>query len=213
MSRDIRELRGAVAYMENRTSIMDPRLFNRSSELRHHLNEVKNLINMAESNKQRVGDEIEITDEPIAKVVYPGTSDVRDGNTWNEYNAWFTNTDGLFHIEAKQSIVTRVSWVTDSLIEVTLEHIPSKFMVTPLQNVEEGARNDEVQRGDVVILAGHYLIVAVPDQEGNGRGPGTGGGLIMTNFLKVQSAEEQNFSRRGANRATRTERRIHSVFR
>jgi hypothetical protein len=211
MARDIRELRGAVTYLETRTGIMDARIFNRSSELRLALTEVKNLITMAESNKRRVGEEIELTDEPIAKVVYTDTSAPRDSKNWSDYSAWYTNSDGLFHIEAKQSVVSRVSWLTDDQIEVSLEHLPSKFIVTPLQPVEEGTRNDEIQRGDTAILAGDYMIITVPSEVQTPRSMFPD--YIMTNYLKVQSMEEQNYTRRGMNRIKRPETKVQSVIR
>jgi hypothetical protein len=45
------------------------------------------------------------------------------------------------------------------------------------------------------VLAGHYVILAEPNDEGS---PNT---LIMTNYLKIAKVEEPVKSQRGANRA------------
>jgi hypothetical protein len=108
-------------------------------------------------------------------------------------------------------VVSHVSWLTDDQIAVSLEHLPSKFIVTPLQPVEEGTRNDEIQRGDTAILAGDYMIITVPSEVQTPRSMFPD--FIMTNYLKVQSMDEQNFTRRGMNRIKRPETKVQSVIR
>ena len=100
-------------------------------------------------------------------------------------------------------------WLSDDIIEVTLEGVPSKYHVTPLQHVEEGVRNDEIQAGDTAILAGNYMIIVVPSDDRNPQLLD----YIMTNYLKVRSLEEQNFSRRGIHRSKGKETRLQCVIR
>jgi len=92
------------------------------------------------------------------------------------------------------------------LIEVSLAHHASKYFVTPLQPVEETMKDDEVQVGDIAILAGQYLIIAVP---GEGH---QDWGYVMTNYLKIQSVEEMGRTRRGRNRNQQVEALVASVF-
>ena len=96
------------------------------------------------------------------------------------------------------------------LIEVSLAQHASKYLVTPLQPVEETMKDDEVQVGDIAILAGQYLIIAVP---GEGL---QDWGYVMTNYLKIQSVEEMGQemgrTRRGRNRNQRVEALVPSMF-
>ena len=93
-----------------------------------------------------------------------------------------------------KSIVTKVDWLSSVIVEVSLQDHQEKYFVSPLQEVEEGRRSDEVQVGDVAVLAGRYIILAVPDDEE------ISGGLLLTNFMKITSVEEVFKSGRGANR-------------
>lgn len=83
-------------------------------------------------------------------------------------------------------------------IEVSLDGHAKKYFVTPLQPIEEGCRDDEVQVDDIAILAGRYMIIAVIPENYNNASEG----LLMTNYLRVTNVEEQNRTKRGQNRRT-----------
>jgi hypothetical protein len=153
---------------------------------------------------------------------------------WFEYNTW--HTQRLLHIEGKRSVVSAVNWMSDVLIEVLLHGIPTRFFVSPLERVEEGLRDDEVQVGDSVILVGQYIVIAVPatangdtgeefyhsanaaaHHRGGGAAPTHGRGeeeerYIMTNWLWITDMEEIGRTRRGMNRGGRQEVMMPMVF-
>ena len=136
--------------------------------------------------------------------------DPKSVEVWNDYKAWYKDGENRLQIEALKS-VTNVTWLSDVDIEVSLEGLAVKYFVTPLQPVEECVRGDEVQVGDIGILAGQYLIIAemlddVEDDE-------TSECLSMTNNLSVTSMEKQNGTRRRANRAKQPDSKALCVFR
>ena len=93
------------------------------------------------------------------------------------------------------------------LIEVSLAQHASKYLVTPLQPAEETMGIDEeVQVGDIAILAGQYLIIAEP-REGH-----QDWGYIMINYFKIQSVEEMDRTGRGRNRNQQVEALVPSIF-
>jgi len=81
--------------------------------------------------------------------------------------------------------------------------------VTPIRPVEEGFRDDEAAVGDIAILAGQYIIIAVVDE------PIADGdrGYVMTNYLRVTRVEEVNRTRHGANQQRHSEALIECCFR
>jgi len=79
----------------------------------------------------------------------------------------------------------RYQWLTEEVIEIRLYQHPSKFYATPLEKVEEGARADELQVNDTVMLVGQYMVVGEWDDDRHD--PGVG--YMMTNYLKVTSTE------------------------
>lgn len=92
------------------------------------------------------------------------------------------------------------------LVEVSLVQHASKYLVTPLQPVEEIMKDDEVRVGDIAILAGQYLIIAVPSEGHQDLG------YIMTNYLKIQSVEEMDRTRCGRNQNQQVEALVPSMF-
>ena len=121
---------------------------------------------------------------------------ISDGDIWKGYRAECQDHHGVLRVDAIKSIIVGVKWLTVELVELSLSQQPSKLVVTPLKSVPEGYRDDEVRVGDTAMLLGQYIATGEREQgsrEANGK-------LIMTNYLKIVSMEEQNQSRRGKNR-------------
>ena len=218
MVREIQGIREIIIYIERRMNHeADSRSFrDEKLELRRVIEEVKNKVDMAETHRQRVSRDEEISDEPIAKCLYPNSELVgsREPEVWNDYDAWQESDQphgvmNPLNIHAKQSTVTSVFWLSESIIELSLRGHTSKYFVTPLVPVMEGERNDEVQIGDIAVLAGQYIIIAVHAEDSTPANPG----YTMTNYLKITSVETENRTRRGMNRAPKTDEKTLCIFR
>ena len=84
-------------------------------------------------------------------------------------------------MEAEKSTVIKVSWLSDKIVEVLLQGDRKKYFPSPLKFVDEARREGEVQVGDIAVLAGQYMVPAVPNEEE------ANDTLIMTNYLRVSS--------------------------
>lgn len=200
MTRDLQQLQHLIKYIERRTTDLDYRPSNdHKQSLKQALESVKDLVGRADVTRHAVGDADEMSDEPIARCLYPGGGEVTEKSIWSNYTAWYTQftiDQGFLHIEGKTATVSKVSWLSDVNIEVGLTGHAIKYFVTPLQPVEEGCRNDEVRVDDIAILAGQYMIIAeIPENYNH-----ASEGILMTNYLRVTNVEEQYRSRRGQNR-------------
>ncbi|KAF2805880.1 uncharacterized protein BDZ99DRAFT_466218 [Mytilinidion resinicola] len=174
-------------------------------KIRSELEKVRNKIDHSENMRHRIDEDEDFSDEPIVKVIYPGANGPTDPTNWQDYQARITN--GRLHVDGKQFTVTRANWISNEMIEVTLSQHPAKFLVAPLQPVDEASRADEVQIGDIAILAGHYIIIAVP---GEGE---FSWGYIMTNYLRINSMDAgATQSKRGQNRRAQREVLSTAIF-
>ena len=108
-------------------------------------------------------------------------------------------------LNARWTRVSDCKWVAD-FIEAFLEGDPRKYVLVPLKEVPVEFRADEIKVGDVVALAGRYLIVATEEPDGKP-------GLFMTNYLRVANVDEQSRSRRGANRTVQGSVAVDRAFR
>jgi len=210
MANDVRLLNAVVRHIERHASELSGRIYGQEKHhLKEHLDSIKNQLALADEHRRRVGDGDLISDEPISKVIYPGSASTGDSGVWHDYKAWYTRSDRLLHIVSQQWTISGIIWLTEEVIEIRLYQHPSKFYATPLGKVEEGARDDEVQLNDTVMLVGQYMIVAERDDDC--QHPGLG--YIMTNYLKVTSTETQNRGRRGMNRLKTSEAQYENMFR
>ncbi|KAF1982218.1 hypothetical protein K402DRAFT_210702 [Aulographum hederae CBS 113979] len=178
-------------YQRGLSSISTPA---QSQQLRSTLDSIAAQVQQAQSMRHQMESNAELSDEPIAKVLYPGSTNANYIKEWHGYQA--RKTGDRLHIDGKRSIVSSMVWLSDSIIEVSLEHYPAKYIVSPLGPVEEASRGDEIQEGDIAILCGHYMVVAVKNP------PGSQGEreLCMTNWLRIESEEQKVVTRRGMNR-------------
>ena len=90
-------------------------------------------------------------------------------------------------------------WSSD-LINVTLVNDQLKYIVRPLKDIPDvemtdQRREDEIRVGDLVILAGRFMIVVEDERDGHPS-------VFMTNYLKIVDVSQENQSRRRANRST-----------
>ena len=209
MSRDIRFLSGIINLIEARWGAVDHKFFSEEKrELKHSLEKIRAQVSLADQRRANLGQDIDLANDPVAKCIYPEANGSNAG-TWNDYTAWCHENTGVLEIEAKRAAtIGDVNWLNDETIELSLHGQPLKIYVTPIRPIPEGYRNDEVQPGDVVLFVGQYLAVGVPEQGSEG----DNAPLIMTNYLRITSVEEENRSRRGMNREHHLESRVRRCF-
>ncbi|KAG8527776.1 uncharacterized protein KY384_007930 [Bacidia gigantensis] len=210
MSRECQLVRRVVKSIENRWGTVDPKMFfsDEKKELKQSLETIRDQLLLADNRRANIGQERDLSEEPIAKTLYPDGGNGLDASSWNEYRAWCQEHNGALNIEAKQVTVSAVRWLNDEIVELSLYQQVAKIFVTPLQPVPEGYREDEVRPGDTGLLVGRYFAIGEPDNENaDPKAP-----LIMTNYLKITGQEEESKGRRGMNRGQKTETRLIQSF-
>ena len=211
MARDIRQLQRLMNQIEQRGDMSDHGIFSVEKRgLKQSLDQLKNQIDLAERSRTKIGLDQELSNEPIAKCLYPEGANIGDGDVWNGYKASYENRNSYLHVEAMQSTIRNVKWLTGEVIELSL-HLyqqPSKLFVTPLKPVPEGYRDDEVRIGDVAILLGQYVAIGERDEDSYE----PNAALSMINCLRIVSMEERNQSRRGKNRMQESDARVTCCF-
>ena len=216
IGRGIGELRAVVQHIERRMAVSDLRhLIGHNGDLKHTLEEVNNSIAYANGFRDSLNSAPDVSDEPIAKCLYPIGSDQSDGVIWHDYKAHYKQDEGL-HMEAKRSTISDFTWLSDDIVEISIFNDRSKLIVSPLHPVDEVDRDEELQLGDFVMLAGQFVIIAEPaphvQQVDKNYAPVAA--FIMTNYLKIVSAEEASRPKRGMNRQQKNfEDTVHSLFR
>lgn len=148
--------------------------------IKQQLASVTALIDQAENVRRQLSQDDAISDEPIAKVIQPKGGSPFAPRIWHDYRTYITAGNYL-HMEAEKSTVIKVSWLSDKIVEVLLQGGRKKYFASPLEFVDEARREDEVQVGDIAVLAGQYMVLAVPNEEE------ANDTLIMTNYLRVSS--------------------------
>ena len=202
MARDIGNLAIYLGHIEHRIPEVEFGPFRADGgDLRRKIEEAKGQLAAAEQSRSKIGNYPDLSEEPIVRCLYPEGSDVGQPEIWNEYSAWCPESNGLLHIKGKTAVVNSIRWLKDDLIELSLSSHEGRVFVTPLRYVEEDDRQDEVQQGDIVVLAGRFVIIA----EDGSRGGESNSELFMTNYLKIMGMEEQKRTRRGGNRARQSD--------
>lgn len=210
MARDIRQLQAVISRIEQRGDMTDHSFFSAEKrDLKQSLDQLKAQINLAEQSRARISLEGELSNEPIAKCLYPEGVDINNGDVWNGYKAWCQEYNGYLHVEGIKATVGGVKWLTGEVIELALYQRPAKLFVTPLKAVEEGYRDDEVRVGDIAMLLGQYVAIGERGEDGYGQNAA----FSMTNYLRIVSMEEQNQSRRGQNRMEDPNTKVVCCFR
>ena len=210
MARDIRQLQAVISRIEQRGDMTDHSFFSAEKrDLKQSLDQLKAQISLAEQSRARISLEGELSNEPIAKCLYPEGVDINNDDVWNGYKAWCQEHNGYLHVEGTKATVGGVKWLTGEVIELALYQRPAKLFVTPLKPVPEGYRDDEVRVGDIAMLLGQYVAIGERGEEGYGQNAA----FSMTNYLRIVSMEEQNQSRRGKNRMQDPDDKVVCCFR
>jgi hypothetical protein len=207
MTQDIRELNLLLVQIERRSN--DIGVEGRRHAV-NYLEEIRNHIALSEQSKQAINQSDDVNDEPITKVFYPGGMDPESVTVWGDFRAWYKESDQRLHIEGSRSTIASVKWNSNSDAQITLDGRTTKYFVSPLQPVDESTRDDEIRAGDVAVLAGKYMIIA---ETIDTNAIGEVGEFIMMNYMRVTNVEEQNSSRRMANRTKPPNSKVMSLFR
>ena len=212
MTRSMDFVRRLVQTIESRWKAIEPRMFfqNGNEELREALEKILNQLSLAENRRTNLGEEPDLSEEPIVQTLYPEGGYEFQDNPWHEYDAWCQDTrsgSSCLQVRAKAIEVTDSHWLSDEIIESTLAPGEQKIFVSPLEPVLEGEREDEVKIGDIGILVGHFLAIAERDApQVRSDAP-----LIMTNYLKIIGQETVKVGRRGRNRGQAQNAQAQSI--
>ncbi|KAF2478283.1 uncharacterized protein BDR25DRAFT_348549 [Lindgomyces ingoldianus] len=197
LARNNQEIQSVVDYYQSRLQSYGSAFSAETlRKITSTLNTVTAEIGMAEAIRQRIASDPAISDEPIVTLIEPPGGTFYSNPIWNDYKVGLT-AGNMLTIEAKKSYVTGVYW--DQEIVVTLHNDANQYIVVPLEYVDEKDRDDQVQDGDVAVLAGQYMILAEPVEE-----EGTDA-LIMSNYLKIVRVEQ------GTKISKRQQRRMQTI--
>ncbi|EME77721.1 uncharacterized protein MYCFIDRAFT_179218 [Pseudocercospora fijiensis CIRAD86] len=142
-------------------------------------------------------------DTPIARSVHPGDDiSVVRSKIWFEYKSQYRPDRDQLFVWAQSDTITGVKWLRGgSQAEIMLRGIPTKFIVAALRPELMIPQEDEVVQGDMVLLAGKYMIVtSLASGPASYEGPRQLPHYEMTNWLEIQSIDEQAQSRRRKNK-------------
>ena len=212
MTRSIGFVTRIIQTIEGRWKAIEARMFFQSEndELRETFNRIRNQINLAENRRTTLGEEPDLSEEPIVQTLYPEGGLGFQDSPWYDYDAWCQPTrsaSSCLQIRAKPVEVTARHWLNDEIIELKLTPGELKLFVSPLELVPEGYRDDEVKIGDIGFLVGHFLAIAERDvTQSRADAP-----LIMTNYLKIMGQEMVKVGRRGQNRGQAQEAPSHTI--
>jgi hypothetical protein len=164
---------------------------------RGSLDKIREQIAQADDQRTRLGNHHhgELSDEPIARVVYPNGSQEARVQVWHDYRSWYVSTENTLHIEAQRYLVKHVEWITDCIIEAEFSGLTARYLLSPLAAIPEGERSDEIHANDAVLLVGQYVVVVEP-----GEGQPAQENEAVTNWLKIVGVEQCTVTKRGMNR-------------
>ena len=112
-------------------------------------------------------------------------------------------------------MISWVGWIGDDVFEISFHGCEAKYFVSPLKQVAEHNRWEEVKEGDKVMLCGQYVVVVEQCEDHGIYAGGQGQAPIIeciVNWLKITGVEAVQTSRRGMNRR-REAPAMRSVFR
>jgi len=98
MANDVRLLNAVVRHIKRHAGDLSGNVYGQEKDyLKVRLDRIKSQLALADEHRHRVGDGELLSDEPIAKVIYPGSG---DSGVWHDYKAWYTQSDRLLHISS-----------------------------------------------------------------------------------------------------------------
>jgi len=153
-----------------------------------------------------------LSDSPIARAFHTADNPLsRSTSIWYSYWVEIRHHQRagreLLHIGAKCDLVSSIVWRhPGQQAEIRLAQVETIFFVSPLTSVREDQQHEEVRVGDMVLLAGRYIIVVAPDAR-DASMP-----CIMQNWMEIQEALSSQHSRRGQNMRSKEPLPIHAVW-
>lgn len=178
LARDNQVIQSVVEYYQDRIQRyghnFPPETLRR---ITHSLNAVATQIGTTEGVRQRISNDPTISDEPIVRLVEQSAGSYYTAPVWNKYRVSVT-TGNMLSLEAKKSYVTDIRWEGQE-IAISLQNDNNMYVVTTLDYPDPKERDDQVVLGDVAVLAGQYMIVAVPVEDDGSDA------LRMSNYLRV----------------------------
>ncbi len=135
----------------------------KSCKAKELFKDLKRLISSANLTRMRIVFNEQTSTNPLKEIFNLPASEPPNQKIWSGYKAWYTEDDRMFHIEAKRSTVNTILWPNNEVMEVVLDSIASRYLAAPLSTVSTKPCKDEIQKGDVAILTGHYMIIADSD--------------------------------------------------
>ncbi|KAI9727944.1 MAG: hypothetical protein M1828_005349 [Chrysothrix sp. TS-e1954] len=154
-------------------------------ELKESLEVFKQRIDVPDESRKSVVALRDIADEPIAQILYPDNCSLSGERVWFDYFAWTVHDNNMMHIDCQRSRSEHFSWMSSTMLEVTLVNFPNTLFMAPLKSVPEGyQREDEIRKGDLALLAGQYLIIAETDRDGIE-------GWLTTSYLRITGIGEK----------------------
>ncbi|KAF7198174.1 hypothetical protein HII31_00530 [Pseudocercospora fuligena] len=191
-------------FLRGRNYRLDERELSYATQVQAYLSKEAAIIRGEESTRAA-------PDTPIARSVHPGDDiSVVRSRIWFVYNSQYRPDRDQLFIWAQSDTISNVKWLRGgSQAEIILRNTPTKFIVAVLRPELMIPQEDEVAQGDMVLLAGRYMIVTSPASDpGNYRDPNQKPLYEMTNWLEIQSVDEQAQSRRRKNKIS-VERPLH----
>ncbi|KAK1077307.1 hypothetical protein LTR33_008197 [Friedmanniomyces endolithicus] len=153
-----------------------------------------------------------LSDSPIARAFHTADNPLSKSTSiwysyWVEIRHHQRAGRELLHIGAKCDLVSSIVWRhPGQQAEIRLAQVETIFFVSPLSSVREDQQHEEVRVGDMVLLAGRYIIVVAPDAR-DASMP-----CIMQNWMEIQEALSSQHSRRGQNMRSKEPLPVHAVW-
>ncbi|KAI9775615.1 MAG: hypothetical protein M1839_001016 [Geoglossum umbratile] len=184
-----------IALVDNSRTSFPSEVKERVAELKHCLDEIDVLIAGSNQNKASIElSYLEIEDEPVERILSPNDPCFTTSPPiWYPYTTSFIYTRRVLNIKARRFEVRTATWLSSDVIELTFSgRLDIKLFVIPLRPVSAREQLDEVDERDIAILAGQYVIIAVPHN------PPKAGDRVV-NFLRITAVEEPVRRRRDMN--------------
>lgn len=137
-----------------------PHILQTINTLEGSLNQVSKHLREAERNKNELEKySSQLRDEPVSQILYQNNADDSPLTVWHEYDAWHHSGSNILFIDSQREVIKEVNWQADGTIEIQFNRTSVKYFVSPLKQLEEYEKWEEIQVDDQVLLCGQYLMV------------------------------------------------------
>lgn len=174
---DTRKVNSMLHYIELEINRNDGRRKSEETKqtiaaLQKAIPEIRKLIVLTEQNKKVVENtNLDISDEPISQTIFPSHATADRIDYWSQYNARLVDGRRHLRVEAYCKQVTKVTWISDEVIEINLINPMSKkegakqFFVSPLQYIAPEHRRWEIRVEDEVLMMGQHLVIVKKEED------------------------------------------------